>query len=251
MSTLQLVGAAILATLAGVLMGVIGGGGGGVYVILLTFALDLPVQKAIGTALALSTVTALAGVIGHWRNRNVERNYALYLSASAVLGAVAGAWLIRYIPPGLLKSMIVATFVLIGLTSLVRIRQREQGSMTVAAQKSGLLLPAGLVTGLVSGAFGLSGSAPLSSFLVSFAYLSPPLAVGTTLVVVLVTSLAGSAIYYQQQSINLVLVLILGTGSVVGAYWGAKINTIINKEVLAVTLAILALAFGIYLALHS
>jgi uncharacterized membrane protein YfcA len=133
----------------------------------------------------------------------------------------------------------------------VRIKQVEQTNKVRKTRKWGLLFPAGLITGLVSGAFGLSGSTPLSSFLVSFLYLSPPVAVGTSLSVVLVTSLAGALVYYRQQAIDFRLLLILGVGSVVGAYVGAKLTTFINKKVLAITLALLTLAFGVYLALHA
>jgi uncharacterized membrane protein YfcA len=246
----QFVEVIILSAFAGLLLGVIGGGGGGLYVLLLTFVLNLPIKQAIGTALALSTVTALAGVIGHWRNKNVNKESALYLSLSSIVGVVGGSFLIKYVPPSILKSLMVVTFVLVGLLSLVRTKQAEKSDDTRVASKWGLLLPAGFVTGLVSGAFGLSGSTPLSSFLVSFVYLPPAIAVGTSLTVVLVTSLAGTIVYYQQQAIEFDLLLILGIGSVVGAYLGAKLTTFINKRVLAITLAVLALAFGIYLAFH-
>jgi uncharacterized membrane protein YfcA len=247
----QLVEVVVLAGLAGLLLGVIGGGGGGLYVLLLTFVLSLPVERAIGTSLALSTVTAFAGVIGHWRHRNVDRVSALYLGVSAVAGVVGGAGLIRYVPPTLLRSLMVATFVLIGLSSLVRIKQVEQNDGPQTKRKWGLLVPAGLVTGVVSGAFGLSGSTPLSSFLVSFVDLPPSLAVGTSLTVVLVTSLAGAMVYYQRQAIDFKLLLILGIGSVAGAYMGAKLTTFIDKKALAISLAVLALAFGVFLAFHS
>jgi uncharacterized membrane protein YfcA len=63
--------------------------------------------------------------------------------------------------------------------------------------------------------------------------------------------LAGAIVYYQQQAIEFDLLLILGVGSVVGAYLGAKLTTFINKRALAIILAVLALAFGIYLAFHK
>jgi uncharacterized membrane protein YfcA len=92
----QLVIVVVLAAFAGLLLGVIGDGGGGLYVLLLTFVLSLPVERAIGTALALSTVTAFAGVVGHWRNGNVDRQSAVYLGPPAVFGVVGGAFIIQY-----------------------------------------------------------------------------------------------------------------------------------------------------------
>jgi uncharacterized membrane protein YfcA len=76
------------------------------------------------------------------------------------------------------------------------------------------------------------------------------MAVGTSLTVVLTTSLAGAMVYFQQQAIQLKFLLILGVGSVIGAYFGAKLTVFINKKALAITLALLALAFGVYMAFH-
>lgn len=243
----QLLEVVIVAAFAGVLLGVIGGGGGATYVILLTLVLGLPVERAIGTALALSTVTALAGVLGHWRNGNVDRVSALYLGVSAVVGVVAGASLIQHLSPDLFRYLMVTAFVLTGLMSISRIRQVKEYSKPTVTRRW-MLLPWGLGTGFVSGAFGLTGTTPLSSFLVSFAQLSPAIAVGTTLTVVLVTSVVGATVYFQ--SIDFSVLLILGFGSVTGAYLGSKMTSRISKRALAITLAVLTLAFGIYLAFH-
>ncbi len=250
MDALKLIEVAALAFPAGMLMGVIGGGGGGFYVIILTFVFNLPIKQAIGTALATSTVTALSGVIGHWRHGNLEKESTVYLGVTGVLGAVGGAILVQYLSSTLLKYMVVVFFAVIGLLGLIRTNRWQSGSKLTRKNKVTLLIPAGLISGIVSGAFGLSGSTPLSSYLISFTYLSPPVAVGTTLTAVLATSLAGAVVHYQQQAIDFKLVLVMSAGSVIGAYLGAKLTAVINKKVLAIVLAILALAFAVYLALH-
>jgi uncharacterized membrane protein YfcA len=54
-----------------------------------------------------------------------------------------------------------------------------------------------------------------------------------------------------QGPINFHMLLILGAGSVVGAYLGAKITPLVNKRAMATSLAVLALGFGVYLAFHA
>jgi uncharacterized membrane protein YfcA len=61
----------------------------------------------------------------------------------------------------------------------------------------------------------------------------------------------GVIVYYQRQAIDFNILLILGIGCIAGAYLGAKITSHINRKALAITLAILTLTFGIYLAFHS
>jgi hypothetical protein len=252
MDILQLIELIALALLAGTFLGVMGAGGGGFYVIILAFFLNLPVETAIGTALALSMITAIAGVAGHWRSGNVDRGCSIYLSAAAIFGVVGGAVLIQYVSSDIIKYAIVAFFVAAGALSLVRIKQVqvEQDSKKQITRKWRLFFP-GVVTGLVSGAFGLSGSTPLSSLLVSFFHLTPRRAVGTTLTSVLVTSLVGAIVYWQEQAIDFNVLLILGVGSVIGAYLGAKLTARVNRRALAIALAVAALGFGIYLALQS
>jgi uncharacterized membrane protein YfcA len=164
----------IISALAGLMMGVIGGGGGGLYVIVLTFFLDLPVEVAIGTALALSAITASAAVVEHWRNENIDKHSALHLTVYGAIGTVSGALLIQYLSPDFLKYLIVIAFISLGSLSLIRTKRVDQDSRPQIKQKWNLLLPVGFFMGLVGGAFGLSGSTPLSSLLVSFGNLSPP-----------------------------------------------------------------------------
>ncbi len=241
----------IISGLAGLLMGVIGGGGGGLYVIVLTFFLGLPVEVAIGTALALSAITALVAVLENWKNKNIDGNTALQLTTYGAVGTVGGAFLVQYLSPDLLKFLIVITFVLLGSLALIRTKQLDQDITLPVKRRLKLLLPVGFLMGVVGGAFGLSGSTPLSSFLVSFVNLSPARAVGTSLLVTLLTSVVGVLIYYQRQAIDFNILLILGVGCIVGAYLGAKITAHINRKMLAITLAVLTIIFGIYLAIHS
>jgi hypothetical protein len=240
----------VLSALAGFLLGVIGGGGGGLYVIVLTFVLGLPVKEAIGTALALSTITALAGVVGHWHSGNVDRPSMPVLGTTGVVGVLCGAYVAQLLSADLLKYLMVATFILTGIVSLAKTNHSENTRANRAKPRLGLLIPAGLVTGIVGGAFGLGASTPLSALLVAFQDMSPAIAVGTALTVILLTSLVGSAAYLGQ-GIDFGLVLILGVGSVVGAYVGAKLTRRIDKRLLTVVLACLTLAFAVYMILGS
>jgi len=249
LSMLQLAVGSLVGLFAGVLLGAIGGGGGGTYVILLTFVLGLPVTQAIGTSLALSTMTAFAGAVQHWRNGNIHRQSVPYLCIPAVIGVIGGAFLNQYIPADSLKLMMAIVFVLLGLFSLVRSNRVGQGTKKQWVINMGLIF-FGFFPGLLSGAFGLTGTVPISSFLVAISGLEPQMAVGTTLTTVLVTSLAGAVAYFGKQSIEFVLVLVLGVWSAIGAYTGAKLTAKVSRKTLAIVLAVLALAFGVYLALH-
>jgi uncharacterized membrane protein YfcA len=247
---LQLVVGAIVGLFAGMMLGTIGGGGGGTYVILLTFVLGLPVTQAIGTTLAISAMTAFAGAIPRWRSSNICKQFLPYLCIPAVIGVMGGALLNQYMPTTLLKLMMAAVFVLLGLFSVTRTNRVGCGTKKRWVIKTGLIL-FGIIPGLLGGAFGMAEAVPTSAFLVAVIGLEPQMAVGTTLITVLAASLAGAVVYFGKQSINFVLVLALGIWSAVGAYMGARLTSKVNRKTLAIVLAILALVFGVFLAFHS
>jgi uncharacterized protein len=78
-----------LGAVVGFLAGLFGVGGGVVMVPFLVFVLDKTQHAAEGTALAVIVPTAIAGVIVHMRNRNVD----LRIGALMAVGGVAGAYL--------------------------------------------------------------------------------------------------------------------------------------------------------------
>ena len=246
----SLFGIFIIAGLASFIMGAMGFGGGGYWTILLIFFFGVPVEIAIGTSLALSAITSSVAVLEHWKNGNIDKFISLQLTVIGAIGTVGGAFIVVYLSPYLLKYIIVIIFVLVGVSSLVRARKSNQDNIYTIRRKSKLLIPMGFFMGFIGGALGLSGSTPLSSFLISSVKLSPAKAVGTTLTVVLLTSIVGAIVYYQEQAINFNILLILSIACIIGAYLGAKLTPHINKKVLTITIALLSIAFGIYLALQ-
>ncbi|MGO9388520.1 MAG: sulfite exporter TauE/SafE family protein [Methanobacterium sp.] len=240
----------IIAGLASFIMGAMGFGGGGYWTLLLIFFFLISVEIAIGTSLALSAITSMVAVAEHWRNDNIDKPLALQLTIIGAVGTVGGAFLVVYISQELLKYIIVIIFIVVGLFSLIRLRKPDETHQVQVKRKSKLLLPMGFFMGFIGGALGLSGSTPLSSYLISSVKLSPARAVGTTLTVVLLTSIVGAIVYYQRNAIDFNILLILSTACIIGAYLGAKLTPYINKKVLAITIALLSIAFGIYLAFY-
>jgi uncharacterized membrane protein YfcA len=87
----------------------------------------------------------------------------------------------------------------VGLFSLIRLRKPDEDNQVPVKRKSKLLFLMGFFMGFIGGALGLSGSTPLSSYLISSVKLSPARAVGTTLTVVMLTSIVGAIVYYQRR----------------------------------------------------
>ena len=120
MTPLRMFTAVLLAIGIGALMGTLGTAGGGVYVILLTLVFKLPIEQAIGTALALVTLNAFSAALGHWRRGNVAPGYILPPCTSGGVGVFLGGHLIALIPTQVTRGLIMVAFVLISTLSLLR-----------------------------------------------------------------------------------------------------------------------------------
>jgi len=75
----------------GLLLGFVRAGGAGLVVAPLTGVFRLPIDRAIGTALAAMCFVTVAGAVSHYREGNVAPRIGVVVGAAGALGAVAGA----------------------------------------------------------------------------------------------------------------------------------------------------------------
>src|SRR5215212_5850813 len=108
----------------------------------------------------------------------------------------------------------------------------------------------GILVGFSVALTGVGGGSLMTPFLIGVLGVPAPTAVGTDLVQVTVTKLAGSVKHYRQRSVNLEVALFLGLGSIPASLLGvqtlewlkdsfdaAAVNSIM-KEIIAVTLVL-------------
>jgi uncharacterized membrane protein YfcA len=240
----------VLSLAVGLLMGALGGGGGGFYLVILIFALKLPPAEAVGSSLVLSAITLAGASIQYWRAGLVRRDYFAVLAAAGALSVVAGSFLLKGISEAVLKPGIIVVFLLSGASSLLRLGRGKMGAAgpKPARQRAPALVGIGAFAGLLSGIFGLSGTTPLTSLLIGAFDLDPREAVGTTTLVTLVISLAGGLFHLGAGSLDLRTIVIFGSGSLLGAAFGAKLAQRLNRKLITAVIATMALASGIFLA---
>lgn len=108
-----------------------------------------------------------------------------------------------------------------------------------------VIVPIGLLSGLLAGAFGIGGgivSVPLVKHLVG---VSAHVAIGTTLAVILPTSLMGAYTYLKSKKLIVSLALICGIPAIVGTIFGSHYSHAIEGKHLMVALAALMMLVGL------
>ncbi|WP_406164784.1 sulfite exporter TauE/SafE family protein [Streptomyces sp. NBC_00996] len=181
--------ALILALVAGAVIGLalggLGGGGSVLAVPALIYLLGFTPAEATTASLVIVTLTSVTALVGHARESNISWRTGLPFAAAGIVPAMIAGAAAGHLPQTLLT---VAFAVIAALAALRMLRPtRTQSSGEVHAGKAGA---AGAGLGAVTGFLGVGGGFLAVPALVSVLSLPMRRAVGTSLLVITVNSLA-------------------------------------------------------------
>ncbi|MQY12698.1 hypothetical protein SRB5_28360 [Streptomyces sp. RB5] len=186
MSTLIL--ALVAGGLVGLALGGLGGGGSVLAVPALIYLLDFSPSSAITASLIIVTVTTLTSLFAHARDGNVDWRAGLLFAGAGILPAMAGGLLAARLPDALLTS----AFAVIAALAAVRMLRPSRPAEGLPV-RPGRAVAAGAGLGAVTGVLGVGGGFLAVPALVSVLGLRMKAAVGTSLLVIAVNSIAALA----------------------------------------------------------
>lgn len=212
------------ALLIGLALGVFGGGGSLLTVALLVHE-NLDAQTAIGTSLAVVAVAGLAAMIPHARAGHVIWNSGLLFGAASVPAAYAGARAAAFIPGAWLLMLLAAVMTVSALRMLRAAAEiapangaRSAGTHTPAALPKVVTL--GALTGALTGLVGAGGGFLVVPALSLLGGLSLHQTIGTSLLVIVMTSVAGLLGHAAHVTIDYTLALWVGAFASAGTLLG-------------------------------
>ena len=265
-----------LGGLVGVLSGMFGVGGGFLTTPLLIF-IGIPPAIAVSTGANQTLAASVSGTISHWRKGNVDFKMGAVLVVGGLVGSVFGVWLFKILRNlGQLELTISVLYVLmlgsLGFLMVIEsfrswVRRR---TVTGAARKlhqhtwlHGLpwkvrfpksrlyisaLLPLGLgvFVGIMSAIMGVGGGFIMVPAMIYLLGMPTIIVVGTSLFqIIFVTASVTFLQAAQNQTVDLVLALILLVGGVIGAEMGSRVSTRLMGEQLRALLGLLILVVGL------
>ena len=245
----------LIGMVIGILVTMFGGGGGFFYVPILTLLFHVPTQIAAATSLAATIPTVLVGSIEHYRKRNINMRIGLIFGAAGLVGAFAGAYASGLISSSLLQKLfgVYALILTIPMALTSRKRFRDQGNVAAASISltgSKIILSSifGIISGIMAGLFGTSGTATIVAGLYILD-LPVTIVVGTSVLVVLFNALSGFIGHVLVGQFDLMLLLFLGVGSILGAFLGPRILARIKvqtlEKVYGILFTLLVVVFGL------
>lgn len=247
--------AVLIGIFVGLVLGLTGAGGSVFAVPLLIILLKLPVTQAIGFSLGAVALTSFYGMISHWRCKTVLWIPALILSFTSAVTSPLGNLLGQKIAP----SIVMAGFS--GLAIIIAVRmwiQAKKDTGDDALVRSGLhandidihelpgpacrLNPAGrfewrlrcigglagggLLTGLLTGLFGVGGGFLIVPLLLYLSQVTMVQAVGTSLFIITIASSSGFFTYLTSAtSVDWGLLGQLAAGGFCGMFAGQIMGT--------------------------
>jgi uncharacterized membrane protein YfcA len=215
--------AAAGALLVGLTLGLLGGGGAIVTVPVLVYVMGLDPKLAVVMALPIVGGVSLIGVVQHWRQGNVDFRTAGAFGLAAMLGAFGGAKLAQFVS-GTVQLLLLAALMLGAAISMLRANGLDASASESSARNLGVgVLATGLGVGVLTGLLGIGGGFLLVPALVLLAKVPMRQAVGTSLTVIAMNTLAGYLGYLGQVDVPWMLVLQFGAIAAAGIVAGSAL----------------------------
>lgn len=250
---------ALMGAVIGALAGLFGVGGGFLLVPLMNALLGVPIELAAGSTICYIIGTSTTGMVRHIKLGNVEVFAAVVLSVGSITGAVVGDILQNVLIVSVAHgnqtefSNIMQILFIVLLLVIARIMykepERKEGGDTLLQRlplpphidlpQAGLkrvslpgLVLIGFFGGTLTGLMGVSGGVLFMPILVVAVGFTPRMAVGTSLAVVLMASIA--AIIKKTLTgggkVSIVIALALLVASAVGVELGVVMGQRLKSE---------------------
>ncbi|MCL6599785.1 MAG: sulfite exporter TauE/SafE family protein [Alicyclobacillus macrosporangiidus] len=227
----QMVLAFLSGGVVGFTLGLIGGGGSILAVPLLLYFVGVHDPHVVigSTALAVA-VNAYLNLVPHWRQGHVRWKAAMAFAIPGAIGAYAGSTLGK-LANGKVLLFLFAILMLVIAVRMMRSKQNREAGETRRPIRMGRVIPTGLVTGLVSGFFGIGGGFLIVPGLIFSAGLPMTEAIGTSLFSVGTFGLTTAVSYAISGMVDWLIVGLYLGGGLIGGVFGVYACTRIGRNV--------------------
>ena len=216
--------------LSGFMSGLFGVGGGTVIVPLLVLLAAFGQKLASGTSGASIIVTAAVGVISYAAHGQVDWLAALLLAAGGVIGAPIGAQLLHRLSEAFLRWFFVG-FLVVVMISLFFVIPDRDATVPMNVWIGIALVGVGIVTGVLSGLIGVGGGIIVVPVLILLFGSSDLVAKGTSLLMMIPTSLSGTFANVRRRNVDLTAAACVGLTACVFAPLGTWVANLVDPQV--------------------
>ncbi|MER6630719.1 sulfite exporter TauE/SafE family protein [Streptomyces sp. NPDC000987] len=244
--------AVILALVAGAVIGLalgaLGGGGSVLAVPALIYLLGFTPVAATTASLVIVTITSVTALSAHARDGNVRWRTGLLFAAAGIGPAMLGGALADRIP----EPALMAAFGVVAAVAAARMLRPAKAAGTVSHARPGRAAAAGAGLGAVTGVLGVGGGFLAVPALVGVLGMRMRNAVGTSLLVITVNSLA--ALATRAGTVDTLDWAVVGpfiAAAILGAWDGKRLAGKVSGPTLQRIFAFVLLAVGGFMLIDA
>ncbi len=214
-----------LGIIVGFASGFFGIGGGTILVPVLMY-LGFGVKTAIGISITQMVFSSIFGSFINYKNKMLRLKNGLVLGFGGFIGAQFSGYIVSYLPSWALLSF----FAFALLISLYKFFKAPSEPTGVPNESKVLLFIIGFFVGMAAISIGIGGALFLTPIMVGFLHFDIKRAVSTSLLFVVFSSISGLISFSVHGLVDYKAGIILGIGSLVGVYFGAKRSHVVKRD---------------------
>jgi len=277
--SVNILGILALGVITGILSGMFGVGGGFLTTPFLMF-IGIPPAVAVASSANQIVASSLSGFLAHWRRGNVDFRMGILLLEGGIVGSSAGVWLFTVLKKigqiDLVISLLYVTLLgsigaMMALESFRSLKRTEEQTMAPAAAtrfaflarlplmtefsrsklKISALLPLsiGFLSGVLVSLLGVGGGFLMIPAMIYVLGMPTSVVIGTSLFqIIFITANVTFLQAITTHTVDIMLAVLLLSGSVIGAQMGTRIGSRIPAAKLRGMLALIVLSVALKLA---
>ena len=251
-----MIAGAVLGLAIGVLLGLLGGGGSILAVPALVYGVGVSLAEAVPMSLLVVGISSAAALVPRLRHGHVAWRLAVVFGSAGAAAAFGGAAVNRMLNP---RVVLVGFAVLMVAAGVRMLREPGNAGGDCALPDGGInwrgCLPkaigSGLVVGFLTGLFGVGGGFLIIPALVLLLGLPMTVAVGTSLVIIVVNSAAGFVAHAGDTTLDYRLAAVFTGAAIVGALAAAPAAARLPAERLRSWFAYLVFAIAAFVVAQA
>ncbi|WP_339728246.1 sulfite exporter TauE/SafE family protein [uncultured Gimesia sp.] len=232
--------------LIGITLGLLGSGGSAITVPILVYLVGHGAKESIAESMAIVGLISIAAAIPYANAKQIDWRSVAYFGLPGMLGTFVGAWLGGLAAEAL--QLVVFGSVLLAAAFIMFHRSKGSGATQRTPDEQVHRAPIwqvgleGIVVGTVTGFVGVGGGFLIVPALVILGKLPMRLAIGTSLVIIVINATVGFAKYEHfllahEMTVNWQTIMVFTSIGVIGSIIGRKINARMNQRVLRTVFA--------------
>ena len=229
----------LIGLIGGIMAGFLGIGGGIVIIPLLVYVAGIEVKLAMGISMVQALFATISGLLIHRRNRTVDIRLGVALGVAGVLGGLIGSFGSAYASG---KFLLTVYFCLVAFSIFLLFAAPKDEKERETAVSLLLASPLGLAVGILAGMLGVGGGFIMTPLMISVLRIPTRTAVGTSLLMILPTTISGSIGKIATGQFNLEIAIVIIAGSILGAQFGGRMNAKIPPKAIRTVLTLLLFA---------